>query len=118
MSSKHRFARPKHTLLLLHGASATAYRNSGDENGLLRQVIITAPAAVDSAATLDVSITDSDDNVIYSKTGLNAASTTIDLLADGSQVPLSGTYLVEVAFSAAQDTTDTTTVVVLLIDRG
>lgn len=118
MSSKNRIGRPRYPLLLTHGASATTKSSSGDANGMLRQVIILAPAAVDASATFDIAVIDSDTNTIYSKTGLAAASKTLDLLTADTQVPLSGTYTVKVTFSAAQTATDTTTTVILLVDRG
>ena len=113
-----RIGRPKYSLALTHGASANTVTATDNHNGMLVEAIITTPAAVDGAATVTVNILDSDNNVVYTKGSLAANTTTKDLLAAGSQVPICGNYTVQVVFSANQTATDTTTTVVLLIDRG
>lgn len=118
MSTKLRFRRPKKTVSLTHGASATTGTTSISENGLLREVIINAPATVDASATLTVNILDSDSNVIYAKTGIAAAATSINLLTNDLRVPLCGTETIQAVFSAAQTVTDTVTTVTLLVDQG
>lgn len=117
--SSLRFGRPKLAVTLTHGASATTVTSATQNaNGLIMEVITTTPAAVDSSATMTVSIADIDGNVIYTKASLAANTTTKDLLAAGSQVPLSGPYTVTTLYSAAQTTADRTASVVILIDRG
>lgn len=118
MSSKQRIGRPKYSVALTHGAGATTASMTDNQNGMLMEAIIKTPAAVDASATVTVNILDSDSNVIYTKGTLAANTTTKDLLAAGSQVPISGSYTVQVVFSAAQTATDTITTVALLIDRG
>lgn len=118
MSTKIRFQRRKVSLALVHGASATTASAAATLNGLLRQVIITTPAAVDGSATATVNILDSDSITIYTKSGVAVNTTSNNLLTGDLSVPLSGTQTVNVVFSAAQTATDTTTTVVLLIDQG
>lgn len=116
MSSKQRIGRQKVSIALTHGAGVTQASSSAKLNGLLLQAIITTPAAVDGSATATIDILDSDNNVIYTKAGLTANTTTKDTPA--TAVPLSGTETVRVTFSANQTATDSTTQVVLLVDRG
>jgi len=118
MSSKLRIGRPKYSLALAHGASATTAQQDGNENGMLRSIIITTPATVDNSATVEVNILDVDGNTIWSKDTIAANTTDLTLLTSSTEVPIGGAYTVQVVFSDAQDTTDTVTGVVLLIDRG
>lgn len=116
-----RVGRPEYSIVLAHGASATTASQLVDEdrlNGILRQVIITTAAAVDSSATTTVNILDADGNVVYTKGTLAANATSINLLTQDLSVPLSGDITVQVVFSAAQTSADRTTKVVLLVDRG
>lgn len=114
--SGFRIQRKVISLALTHGAGATTASAAASYNGLLLEAIIQTPAAVDGAATATVDILDSDSINIYSKGSLAANTTTKDFPAN--QVPLSGTQTVKVTFSAAQTATDTTTKVILLIDKG
>lgn len=119
MSSKYRVGRPTYSLTLAHGASATTVSTSdSNQNGILREVIITTAAAVDSTATTTVNILDADSNVVYTKSGVAVNTVSINLLTQDLSVPLSGTITVQVVFSAAQTSADRTTKVVLLVDRG
>lgn len=116
--SKFRISRKKYSLSLTHGAAATTASTTADLNGVLSEIIIKTPAAVDAGATATVNIIDSDTNTIYTKATLAANATSINLLTNDLKVPICGTVTVQVVFSAAQTATDTVTVVTLLIDRG
>lgn len=86
-------------------------------NGILREVIILPPTAVDASATIGVSLTDSDGYLVYSKASLAANSgASINLLTNDLRVPLSGKYTLQVTYSAAQTTTASVTKVVLLVE--
>lgn len=113
-----RFARLNRSLSLTHAAGANTVSTTADVNGLLHHAIIKAPAAVDGAATIALNIIDSDNVTIYSKSGIAAAATSNNLLPADARVPLSGTYTIQVVFSANQTVTDTVTQVILLIDKG
>lgn len=117
MSTAQRFARPVVSLFLPHAGGATTIGQAINQNGLLRQVIITAPAAVDASATLTINVLDSDNNVIYTKAAVAANTVSNNLLTQDLSVPLAGSQTVQVVFSAAQTVTDTTTKVALLIGR-
>src|SRR5690242_12149153 len=70
---------------------ATTLANQVTLNGILREIIITPPAAVDASATITVSLADLDGNVVYSKGSLAANSgASINLLTNDQRVPLSG----------------------------
>jgi hypothetical protein len=116
--TKQRFGRNKFTLALVHGAAATTVSTTTALNGLLRQVIVKAPAAVDAGATLTINIIDSDLTTIYTKATIAANTTSNNLLTMDLSVPLSGAQRIEIVFTAAQTVTDTSTVVTLLTDRG
>lgn len=116
-----RVGRLKYSLILAHGASATTVSQDISQenlNGILREVIITTAAAVDSSATTTVNILDADSNVIYTKSGIAVNTLSTNLLTQDLSVPLSGDITVQVVFSAAQTTADRTTKAVLLVDRG
>lgn len=126
-----RINRSKIPLTLIHGASATTVNTAAAGattgiplNGILSGAVIVGPAAVDSTATVTVSLIDQDGNTAWSKAGLAAASTTQVLLTANATagtnqaVPLSGNYQVKVVYSAAQTATDSTTSTTLLIDTG
>lgn len=114
-----RFGRLKFTLPLTHGASAnTVTQNANYVNGLLRSAIVKAPASVDGSATLTLNILDVDSNIIYTKASIAANTTSINLLTQDLSVPIVGTYQVQIVFSANQTATDTSTGVVLIVDRG
>lgn len=116
MSQHYGIKRVNTALALVHGVAATTQTSSAVVlNGLLHEVLITAPAAVDAAATLTVNLIDQDGYTVYTKGALAAASVTLDLLS-GITVPLSGSYTLQVVFSAAQTVTDTITNTVLLIE--
>lgn len=116
--SKYRFGRKVFNLALTHGAGANASSAAATFNGLVHSVKIKTPTAVDGSATVDVKILDSDNDVIYSKTGLAANTTTIDKLTSDNRVALAGTQTVQAVFSANQTATDTTTAVTIVIDQG
>jgi hypothetical protein len=118
MADKFRYGRPQFQMPLTHGASATTVTQAASINGLLTQIKVKAPAAVDGAATLTVNILDSDSDVVYTKASIAANATSITLLTSDLRVPLSGTQSVQIVFSAAQTATDTLTVVTLVVDRG
>jgi hypothetical protein len=114
MSSFH-ISRRNTPVPLTHGASATTNQVAAAYNGILLEVIIKTPTAVDAAATITVNILDSDNNIVYTKSGIAANTTSINLLTNDLRVPLSGTQSIQVVFSAAQTATDTVTNVTLLI---
>jgi hypothetical protein len=116
--AKFRIQRPKFSLALAHGASATTKTASATINGILREVIIKTPASVDNTATMTLNIIDSDNFVVYTKSGVAANTNSINLLTNDQRVPLAGTQTIQIVFSAAQDTTDTTTMVVLLVEAA
>lgn len=116
--SKFRVARPVLQIPLVHGASSTVATQAAAINGLVRQVIITTPAAVDATATITVDVLDQDSNVVYTKAALAVNTVTIDKLTMDLSVPLSGTQTVRVTFNAAQTVTDTVTKVTLVVDKG
>lgn len=96
---------------------ATGLSNQVTLNGILREIIITPPSAVDASATITVSLADADGNVVYSKGSLAANSgASINLLTNDQRVPLSGLYTLQVTYSAAQPTTASTTKVVMYIE--
>src|SRR5438270_2849830 len=111
-----RIKRPKYSLSLTHGAGANTVQATATLNGLLREAIIKTPAAVDGAATLTLNIIDSDSFTVYTKSGIAANTNSINLLTNDLRVPLSGSYTIQIVFSANQTATDTTTAVVLLIE--
>jgi len=108
--------RPKYSIALTHGAGANTATATDTQYGILREVIIKTPTTVDGSATVTVNILDSDGFTIYTKSGVAANTTSINLLTNDQRVPISGSYTVQVVFSANQTATDTTTVVVLLIE--
>lgn len=86
-------------------------------NGIMREVIITPPATVDSSATMIFTLVDLDGNVVYTKSGLTAgAAASINLLTNDQRIPLSGKYTLTVTYSANQTTTASTTKVVMYIE--
>lgn len=115
--SKFRFQRFKKTLTLLFATNSTVISSTVSLNGLLWASTIKTPAAVDSAATVAVTLTDADGIVAFSRSGLAVNTNAQVLLADATRVPLSGDYTLTVTFSAAQ-TVNRATDVTLLIDRG
>lgn len=112
-----RVKRSSYSIKVTPGASITTAQQTDTLNGILREVIITPPAAVDASATITVSLADLDGNVVYSKGSLAANSgASINLLTNDLRVPLSGQYTLEVTYSVAQPTTASTTKVVLYIE--
>lgn len=116
--SKFRIARNKYAIALTHGASATTATAAAAINGLLSEIIIVTPAAVDATATITVNIIDQDNVTVYTKSSIAANTTSVNLLANDAKVPLCGTQTVQIVFSAAQTVTDTTTSVICVVDRG
>lgn len=129
---RFRILRNTSRLTITPGASATVASTGAASataglalNGLLQGVIYTAPASVDSSATVTFSVIDQDGNTVWSKTGVVAAagSAQVNLTPNATAgtnqaVPLSGYYEVRATYSAAQPTTASTTEIVLLIDEG
>jgi hypothetical protein len=112
-----RFKRESCSVQVTPGASVTTATLVDTLNGLLREVIITPPAAVDGSATMIFTLVDLDGNVVYTKSGLAAgAATSINLLTNDLRVPLSGKYTLTVTYSANQTTTASSTKVVLYIE--
>lgn len=115
---KFRFRKYKTTLSLLFATNSTVISTSNiDLNGFLCATTVKTPAAVDSAATIGISLTDADGVAVFSRTGIAVNTNTQALLADTTRVPLSGPYTLTVTFSAAQ-TANRDTDVTLLIDKG
>ena len=85
-------------------------------NGLLRQVNVQTPAAVDGSATMSVQLLDADGFKIYDNTATQAVNTKTPYLLT-NPVPLANIATVQVTFSAAQTATASTTNVSLLIER-
>jgi hypothetical protein len=116
--SKFRFQRWKQTITLLFATNNTIISVSNVQlNGLLSATIVKTPAAVDSAATVAVTIVDESGLAVFSRSGLAVNTNTQAILTGDTKVPLGGIYTVTVTFSAAQ-TANRDTDVTLLIDRG
>lgn len=106
--------RNQQVLALTHGASVTTAQNTNVAlNGLLDQINIMTPAAVDGSATATINIIDPDGITVYTKGSLAANTATKDLQT--TPIPLSGNYTIQVVFSANQTATDSTTKVTLLV---
>lgn len=118
MADKFRIGKWKNTLTLLFATNNTVISQANVPlNGVLMAINIKTPAAVDSAATVAVKLTDADGVDVYSKSGVAVNTNTQTLLTNDQRVPLSGLYTVTVTFSAAQ-TANRNTDVSLLLDRG
>jgi hypothetical protein len=116
--AKYRMRKWKKTLTLVVASNTTVVTATGvDLNGILLSANIKTAAAVDSAATTAVKLTDADGIDVWTKTGVAVNTNTQTLLTNDQRVPLSGLYTVTVTFSAAQ-ATNRDTDVSLLIDRG
>lgn len=128
-----RFTRQKNSLTIVPGAGAlvattgTASATTGlPLNGLLSQIIYTAPATVDASATVTLSIYDQDGNIVWTKASIaaGAGTTILNLTWNGTAgttvqpVPFSGYYEIRATYSAAQTATASTTKAILLIDEG
>lgn len=112
-----RIKRPSYNITVAHGASVTTAQITDTLNGILREAVITPPAAVDGAATISFSLKDLDGNIVYTKSGLAANSgASINLLTNDLRVPLSGAYTLLITYSASQTATDSTTKVVLYVE--
>ena len=105
-------------LPIVHGGAVV---NSGIKNteniaGVLKKIKIITPATVDGSATVTINIKDSDGDVIWTKTGIAANTRSINLLTRDQEVPFVGIHSIQAVFSAVQDTTDSTTTVILIVD--
>lgn len=99
------------------GAGVTTATFLNSLNGILREVIITPPAAVDGSATMTFTLADLDGNIVYTKSGLNAATAaSINMFTNDLRLPLSGKYTYTVTYSAAQTATASITKVVMYIE--
>src|SRR5690242_807590 len=101
-----RIKRPTYSLSLTHAAGANTVSATAILNGILREAIIKTPAAVDGAATLTLNLIDRDNYTVYTKSGIAANTTSINLLTNDLRVPLSGLYTVQIVFSVNQTATD------------
>ena len=123
-----RITRVGQNLALTHGAGATTVSTPPTSNtanpmplvlnGVLRQIFVFTPAAVDASATITVNLIDFDGTTVWTKGTIAANTISNTLLTQDLSVPLGGKYQIQVVFSAAQTATDTTTKVVLMIDEG
>lgn len=99
------------------GVSTTVANATTTMNGYLRGVKVKTPAAVDSSATVTVTILDGDGDTIFTKSAVAVNTTTQDYLGSGSiplALPVANTYTVRATYSAAQSTNRTTTVTLLV----
>ncbi len=112
-----RIRRESVNVTVTSGAGVTTATFLNSLNGILREIIVTPPAAVDASATMTFTLVDLDGNIVYTKSGLAANSgASINLLTNDLRVPLSGKYTLTVTYSVAQPTTASTTKVVMYVE--
>ena len=114
-----RIGRVKKSLTLDYAENATVITDTTDQfaNGILREVIISTPATVDSSATVVLVIKDRDGATIYTSSAVAANTKAVDLLTADEQLPLTGLETLQITYSASQ-TANRVCDVTLAIDRG
>lgn len=120
MSKFSRIQKSTNAIAVAHAAQATFSKTGVALNGVLWQFKVKPTASADGAATITLNIIDSDGDTVYTKASITCSANVNQLttLSGDTRVPLSGTYTVQIVFSANQTTTDNSVVVTLMTDRG